>query len=413
MSCFCLRYIVPLLLALPFTPAPSAQTGNSPAASGRSVTAVSADAALEEGVGLLRAGNAVQAVESFRKATVLRPSFPEAWLNLGLALQQTGNSSGALVALQKAIGLKPNLRGAHLFLGILHYKANHFEQAETALRKETELSPKDAKAWMWLGVDELAEAHPSDAAASLDIAARLTPDDVDVLYHRGRAHSLVSQDSYQKMFKLDPESFRVHQVLAQADAEADRTTEAISEYQLAVQRAPREPGLHEALGDLYWTDGKMELAAPEYLTELSVDANNVTANYKLGGMRVIGGDPAGALEPLQRTLALDPSFYKAYYYLGRAYVDLGKDAEGISNLERACNAPADETLNTLAWYQLVRVYRRAHRTADADAALSHFRELRARLNARRQAKRTAQIDRHSDLPVPEQVPAASADGPAP
>ena len=413
MSCFCARSIAPLLLVLPFAPATSAQTGNTPATQGRQVAGVSADAEMKEGVGLLREGNSAQAVESFRRATALRPSFPEAWLNLGLALQQTGDASEALVALQKAIELKPNLRGAHLFLGILSYKANQFEQAETALRKETELSPKDAKAWMWLGVNELAEAHPSDAAASLDVAARLSPDDVDVLYHRGRAHSLVSQDSYQKMFKLDPESFRVHQVLAQADAEADRTAEAIAEYQLALQRAPREPGLHEALGDLYWTDGKMELAAPEYLKELSIDPNNVTANYKLGGMRVIGGDPAGALEPLQRTLTLDPSFYKAYYYLGRAYVDLGKDAEGIANLERACNAPADETLNTLAWYQLVRVYRRAHRTADAESALSHFRELRAQLNARQQAKRTAQMDRHSDLPVPEQVPAASADGPAP
>ena len=403
MSRLLTRPLALFLLALPLTPALRPQTP----------PAASVDAAMADGVSEMRGGNAAQAVESFRTATMLRPAFPEAWLNLGLALQQTGNAPEALAALQKAINLKPALRSAHLFLGILDYKANHFELAEIALRKETVVSPKDAKAWMWLGVDQLAEGHSIDAAASLDTAARLAPDDADILYHRGRAHSLVSQDSYQKMFKLDPDSYRVHQVLAQADAEADRTTEAISEYHLALQRAPREPGLHEALGDLYWTDNKMDLAAPEYLKELALDPDNVTANYKLGGMRVIAGDSAGAIEPLQRALALDPSFYKASYYLGRAYAALGRDAEGIANFEQAARAPADETLNTLAWYQLARVYRRAHRTADADAALSHFRELHARIDARQQAKLSAQINPHTDLPVTEPVPAATADGSTP
>lgn len=74
---------------------------------------------MQEGVRLLREGNAVQAVDSFRKATELRPAFAEAWLNLGLALQQTGNAPDALAALQKAIALKPNLWGVHLFLGTL------------------------------------------------------------------------------------------------------------------------------------------------------------------------------------------------------------------------------------------------------------------------------------------------------
>jgi tetratricopeptide (TPR) repeat protein len=371
------------------------------------------EAALAAGAQALRSGDASKAVEEFRTATRLQPRFAEAWLNLGLALEQSGDAPEARTALEKAAALKPTLRGAHLFLGILEYQANQFDKAEAALQRETELSPKDAHAWMWLGVDELAEAHPEAAAAALDTAARLAPDDADILYHRGRAHLLVSQTSYQKMFKLDPDSFRVHEVLGQADAEADRTAEAIGEYKLALQRAPHEAGLHEALGDLYWTNGKMELAEPEYLAELKIDPNSVTANYKLGGMRVIAGNPAGAIEPLQHAIALDPAFDKAYYYLGRAYVDMGKDADGITNLERAGKAPNDETLNTLAWYQLARVYKRAHRVDDADAALSRFRALRAQLDARQEAKRTAQIQRRGDLPVLEEVPPAAATGEAP
>ncbi len=32
----------------------------------------------------------------------------------------------------------------------------------------------------------------------------------DILYHRGRARLLVSKDSYAEMFKVDPQSWRVH-----------------------------------------------------------------------------------------------------------------------------------------------------------------------------------------------------------
>jgi tetratricopeptide (TPR) repeat protein len=372
-----------------------------------------AEAALADGVKALRSGDAAHAVASFTAATEAGPRFAEAWFNLGLALQQTGNAAGSQAALQKAIALKPDLRGAHLFLGIEEYQGNRFDKAEAALRQETELNPLDAKAWMWLGVNELAEAHAEDAARALDTAARLEPDDADVLYHRGRAHLLVSQGSYEKMFRLDPDSYRVHEVLAQADAEADRTADAISEYSLALQRAPREAGLHEALGDLYWTGGKMELAGPEYLEELQIDPHSVTANYKLGAMRAIAGDAPQAIEPLQRAVTLDPGFDKAYYYLGRAYIEMGRDSEGVTDLERASKAPGDETLNTLAWYQLARVYRRAHRTAEADAALAQFRQLRSQIGARQEAKRAAQIKRRGDLPVLEQVPADAADGQQP
>ena len=89
---------------------------------------------------------------------------------------------------------------------------------------------------MWLGVVQLADEQADQAAESLDRAAKLNPDNVDILYNRGRAHLLVSKNSYEKMYKTDPNTWRVHQVLAQAYAESGRHEEAISEYQAAIRK---------------------------------------------------------------------------------------------------------------------------------------------------------------------------------
>ena len=86
---------------------------------------------------------------------------------------------------------------------------------------------------------------------------KLKPDDPDILYHRGRAHLLVSKNSYAEMFKVDPHSWRVHRVLAQANAEADRHAEAIAEYEAAIKLAPTQPGLHEELGSEYRNANKI------------------------------------------------------------------------------------------------------------------------------------------------------------
>src|SRR5207253_2645272 len=137
-----------------------------------------------------------------------------------------------------------------------------------------------ADAWMWLGVVHLALDHPEQAVEALDKADKLKPGDPDILYHRGRAHLLVSKDSYAEMFKIDPQSWRVHRVLAQANAEAERHVEAITEYEAAIRLAPTQPGLHEELGTEYRNANKIHEAEQAFERELEIDPNNVLARYK-------------------------------------------------------------------------------------------------------------------------------------
>jgi tetratricopeptide (TPR) repeat protein len=325
----------------------------------------------------MREGRLDEAGEAFASIVKDSPSFAEGFLNLGLVREEQGKNEDAIASLQKALALKPRLRGANLFLAVAEYRLNHFDKAIAALKKETAYYPSDANAWMWLGVVQLAAENPEEAVAALDKAAKLAPENVDILYHRGRAHLLVSKNSYEKMFQTDPKSWRVHQVLAQADAEAERYEDAIAEYQAAIQLAPRQPGLHEELGTQYLKAGKTEEAETELQRELEIDPNNVLARYKLGTLESERGEGAKSKELIEGALRLNPALKNSAYYLGRAEMELGNNAAAAEAFNGAITShDGDPEIVQQAWYQLGIVYRRLHRVEDAQKAFSMFQKLK-------------------------------------
>ncbi|HTF24218.1 MAG TPA: tetratricopeptide repeat protein [Candidatus Limnocylindria bacterium] len=305
------------------------------------------------------------------------PNFAEAYFNLGLVREEQGRHEEAIASFQKALALKSRVHGANLFLGVAEFRLNQLDKAVVALQKETAAYPKDPVAWMWLGVVRLAQEKPEEAATALDRATELAPDDMDILYHRGRAHLLVSNNSYARIFKVDPHSWRVHRVIAQADAGADRHVDAIVEFQAAIKLAPTQPGLHEELGSEYRNLGKIQEAEEAFLRELEIDPNNALALYKLGVLTVEKGDGAKGKELIEAALLEKPGLLHVDYNLGRAEMLLGNDAAAAQDLERATTA-AGSTPDVVeqTWYQLGIVYRRLHRMEDAQKAMATFQKLK-------------------------------------
>jgi len=324
----------------------------------------------------MRAGRLDDAGNLFAEVVKYAPSFAEAHFNLGLVREEQGRYEDAVVSLQRVLTLKPTLRGANLFLGVAEFRLNELDKAARSLGKELTAYPKDSGAWMWLGVVKLAQDKPEAAVEALDKAQKLAPDDLDILYHRGRAHLLASKNSYARMFKVDPHSWRVHQVMAQASSEADRHVDAIVQYQAAIKLAPTQPGLHEELGSEYRTVGKMPEAGEAFKRELEIDPHNILAQYKLGALTVEMGDAAKGKEMIEAALRAKPGLLHADYNLGRAEMLLGNDAAAAAHLERTAASDTDEELVQQAWYQLGIVYRRLHRLDEAQKAMAMFQKLK-------------------------------------
>jgi len=341
-------------------------------------------AEFSQGIEAMREGKLDEARARFALVVKQQPQFAEAHLNLGLANEEQGDHDAAIASFQKALALKPHLHGANLFLGIAEFRLNHLDKARAAVAKETTSFPKDAEAWMWLGVVCLAQDRPEDAADALDRAAKLKPDDQNILYHRGRAHLLVSKNSYAEMFKVDSTSWLVHRVMAQADAEADRHTDAIAEYESAIKLAPTQPGLHEELGTEYRAVNKIAEAEAAFQDELQIDPHNVLARYKLGAVEVEKGDGAKGKELIEAAQSEKSNLVHLDYNLGRAEMLLGNYAAATAHFEHAVRIDKDQEIIEQTWYQLSKLYRRLQRTGEAQAALANFLRLKQEASERQQ-----------------------------
>jgi tetratricopeptide (TPR) repeat protein len=356
----------------------------------------------EQATEAMRAGNLDAAASGFAEVIRQSPAFAEAHFDLGLVNQERGRYEEAIANFQKALAIKPHLHGANLFLGITEFRLNQLEKARAAVAKETTSYPKDATAWMWLGVVCLAQDKAEDAAEALDKAAKLKPDDQDIFYHRGRAHLLVSKNSYARMFQLNSQSWLVHRVLAQANSEAERHTDAITEYEAAIKLAPTQPGLHEELGSEYRAVNKVDEAEAAFQKELEIDPYNVLAKYKLGAIAVEKGDGARGKELIEAAQLEKPGLVHLDYNLGRAEMLLGNNEAAIAHFERAVKTDTDPDVIEQAWYQLGTTYRRLRRMDEARNAMATYQQLKDEA-----AKKSQQsLERfRTDHPTPvEQAP---------
>ncbi len=352
----------------------------------------------------MREGKLDEAGAGFAAVAKESPGFAEAYFNLGLVRQEQGQYEDAIASFQKALTLQPKLHGANLFLGITEFRLNHLDKSGSAVQKETVAYPKDANAWMWLGVVRLAQDRAEEAADALDRAHKLKPNDQDILYHRGRAHLLVSKNSYAEMFKVDPHSWRVHRVLAQANAEADRHVDAIAEYEAAIKLAPTQPGLHEELGSEYRNANKIPEAEAAFQRELEIDPQNVLARYKLGAIAVEQGDGAKGKELMEAAQQEKPGLAHMDYNLGRAEMLLGNDPAAAGHFEHTVSTDTTPEVVEQAWYQLGIIYRRQHRMDEARSAMATFQKLKdeeADKSQERMKKLVTQGDTSPASPTPD------------
>jgi tetratricopeptide (TPR) repeat protein len=116
------------------------------------------------GVVLDNAGQDQQALEKFKEAVEVAPTYWGAWLNIGLLEAKRGRYEEAVTAFRNVLLHQPGHPQALMSLGLSLYHLQEFTQAEQVFDQATRGDPTSAIAWKRLGIVRLVQRRPAEAA---------------------------------------------------------------------------------------------------------------------------------------------------------------------------------------------------------------------------------------------------------
>jgi tetratricopeptide (TPR) repeat protein len=213
--------------------------------------------------------------------------------------------------------------------------------------------------------------RPDRALRVLDSLPPAKADFPEVLYGRARCYKKLALATYFRLFELNPDSYRAHEVLGDLYAARGEEGKAIEEYQRALEKRPTLPNLHYQIGHLQWKVYKVQEARREFQAELALNPNHTGALFDLGNTYLYERQPEKALQYLKRVNELDPQNPDIHQFLGMGYTQLGRYSQAESELKLAAATDKEGKIH----YQLGRLYQALGKPAEARREFSISDEL--------------------------------------
>ncbi len=256
------------------------------------------------------------------------------------------------------------------------------------LRILTPRSSADFRIQIAQALFELGKYQESlDALAGLSSADQHSP---AAFYWRARCFEKLATAAYLRLYQADPDSYRVHQLMADLAAARNNDAKAIEEYRAAVAIKPSLPNLHYSLGHLLWKELSTDAARTEFEAELALNPRHSGALHDLGESYLMEHKAELALSYLQRALEVNPKNAELHRDLGTGYADLHDYTKAITEFKFALQADDDGSLH----YKLGRAYQSLGRKDEAtrEFAISTSLNRESRSKLEKQTERLNQIE---------------------
>jgi predicted Zn-dependent protease len=319
-----------------------------------------------------------EAVEQFKQVLRLRPEVVEARVDLGLAYHALGDYTLAASELERAATARPDLLPAHLFLGISYLKLGSPEKAIPPLDRCLVLDSSNREARRALAAAELAEGDYSKAASQFRKLAASEPDTADAWFTLGQNYLQMAKRLITPLTIESRDAPWSLRLAGDVLGERRLFNDAASAYRQALLRAPAQPGLHSALGEVLLRSGKTKESEAEFNAELSRDPLEPAALLGLAEARLLEGSAQAALEPIAQVWRSTPELLVQAEADFPAFDLSSESAQRMAaELESAPPAPAREFLLSA----LFRV--------SGDAERSHAAGLRLEKSVEAEASRPA------------------------
>lgn len=246
------------------------------------------------------------AEREYRAVIALQPDFAEVHMNLGLIYQMESRVSEAVGEFQHALKIKPNLAGANFFLGVDLCRLGESAKAIPYLKSAVKAQPARPEIRSWLATAQEMAGQYEAEIATLKQALKLQPQDADLLYLLGRAYEQLGKEQVMALHKSAPQSARSEQLLGESYATSSQWPLAVLHFQNALAAAPRLPGVHAELGEVFLQAGKLQAANEQFEEELRLHPNDLRARVRRGEVELIRGEEKAGLQDWEQALAMDP-----------------------------------------------------------------------------------------------------------
>src|SRR6266568_6383790 len=232
--------------------------------------------------------------------------------------------------------------------------------------------PKDVAVRVVLARAELAQGKPLQAFDELQRALESDAKNIDALYYLSLVSKELSHSEYERLFSLAPDSFRAHQLLAEAALSADNPSEAEREFKRALEVNPRSVEVSTELAELKRSQSKFDEAIAYYLQAEKNGSLNYDVAYGLGACYTYKQDYSHAIEWLKKAVALAPDAVAGRFALGNALFQDGQFTAAVPELKEALQR---EPRMKQAYFLLGRAYAKLGKAEEARVAIQKLDEL--------------------------------------
>jgi len=342
----------------------------------KSATAQSAGLSelLPQGQAALRDKQFDRAQKIYEQVVKLDSRSAEGHSNLGFAFYMQGNYPRAIEEFQKSLDLDPRLDETEILLALSYFDTGQLQRAIPLLEKAYQRKKDDPDVAAHLGLAYLREQQADKALVVISHWAEIQPDSPEALYFKGKAAQYVASDTFARLTKVAPDSYRTFQLEAEMLRQRGLAPAAINEYKKAIAQKPDAAGLHYALGTLYREVGRLDEALTEFNQELRITDDPLTY-YWIGDVYLQQNNMDRAQQSLLKALTIQPGLIGAELDLAKTYQAQGKTAQAVKMLQAVI---ASDPEQQEAHYLLFGLYKDQGQMDQARKELETFQRIKRR-----------------------------------
>jgi tetratricopeptide (TPR) repeat protein len=302
------------------------------------------------------------------------PGNLETLKRLGILQQTELRFDDSIQLFKQVLASDPQYKGVNFFLGLSYFGKNDFAKSIDSFERELRTPKPHPRTQYYLGLALQSAGRIDEAISHLNQSLAEDPKDADALYELARLYKNASLRSIEMLKTLDPDSFQLHALMGEVYAEEERYTDAIEQYQAALEKRPDATGMHFAIGVAYWAERQFEPAAKAFQEAYRENPNDPLTNLYLGDIAVRYQRFSEALpflklaEPTQTNLPL-------------VHVLLGQCFQAQKELQKAkaefLAAIAADPAAAGPHYLLAGIYREVHDAPATARELAEFERLSA------------------------------------